>query len=241
MPFHRRFRPRFRRRPFRRHRGGNPYGAPVRRPRWNRAKRVAQNLTREVRWFKQTESIVVENNPQGWVRDRVGNTYDQINNLIQFQKFGRIWEQYKVLKIIVKYYPVNNGGESLSVGQGINTFVPRFFKGTCVTWCDQTPPVDSPITNIVSAMGKPSARLNSGNRFIKRWIDRPRSGFPTWGTLETNGVILEPSQDSWTGAIILFGSGFTPPNVQVQPPMDRPTYYYRECIYKIMFRSRQED
>ena len=239
MAFRRRrfnFRRRFRRR------YGNPYGAPVRRPRWNRRKRVAQNLTREVRWFKSAQSIQTVNNPSGQIRDVTRTNNLTVDDLIQFQKFGTIWEQYKVLKLMVKFYPVNNGGESLQSGAAIGTFAPRFFKGTVVTWCDPTPPADPGPSDILVTMGKPSARIASGNRFIKRWIDRPRSGFPEWGTLGGNGVINPASPDSWVGSIYLFGENFTGANpaVTAPPNMDQPTYYYKEVLMKIMFRSRQE-
>lgn len=228
------------RRKFRRpaRRGYGSYGPPMRRPRWTRRRRVAQNLTREVRWFKRVASVNTVT-PQGWLRYTVNpsSAPTTLQEAIQFTKFGSIWEEYKLLKMIVKFYPAHLGSESLvtPIGPaGPGQWEPRFYRGNVVSWVD--PQGDSQaITNIVLVMGKPSARLHQPRHFIKRWLDRPRSGYPTWGTIAQDGIIQNP--DPWNGMIRLFGEGFSPPQ-QSEP--DLQVYYYAEVLYKVMFRSRQD-
>lgn len=237
MPYFRRrrfggFRRKFKRRGF-----GN-YGPPMRRPKWTRRRRVAQNLTREVRWFKGVGALNTET-PQGWLRFTMAPNqggFTNIEQAIQFTKFGSIWEEYKVLKMIARFTPSHVGSESIvdDGAQPATNWAPRFYRGNVVTWCD--PQGDSAgITNIISVMGKPSARIHQPRHFIKRWLDRPRSGYPTWGTLNQNGTINAP--DPWNGSIRLFGEGFTPPQV-ANPNLQ--VYYYVEILYKVMFRSRHD-
>lgn len=235
MPFgHRRF-GRFRRRPhFRRHRGTR-VGPALHRTRWTRGKRVAQNLTREVRWFKTVNTISTTTS-NGWLKFNVqADSADcSLQETLQFTKYGTIWDEYKILKVVAKFYPAHVGSESVVSEAASQTLAPRFFRGNVVTWID--PQGDSQlVTNIISVMGKPSAKLSNPRRFLKRWMDRPRSGYPTWGHLDPQGIIQ--TKDPWNGQIRLFGEGFTPqplaePNLQV--------YYFAEVLYKILFRSRQE-
>ncbi len=236
MPYFRRRRFNFTRR---RRRGGfGNFGPSMRRPRWTRRKRVAQNLTREVRWFKSVGSLNTET-PAGWIRFTMSPNaggFTNIEQAIQFTKFGSIWEEYKVLKMIARFTPAHVGTESIVDDGAVpgTNWAPRYYRGNLVTWVD--PQGDSSgITNIISVMGKPSARLHQPRHFIKRWLDRPRSGFPTWGTLNPNGTVNNP--DGWNGMIRAFGESFTPPQV-TNPNLQ--VFYYVEILYKVMFRSRHD-
>ena len=135
---------------------------------------------------------------------------------------------------MVKFYPAHVGSESIVDDDQAGTWAPRFYRGNLVTWCD--PQADSTgVTNILDVMGKPSAKIHNPRHFVKRWIDRPRSGFPTWGKTDPAGQIAV--QDSWQGMIRLFGQGFTP-TTQSHPQFT--TFYYAEVLYKILFRSRHD-
>lgn len=241
MPFRRRFggfRRRFRRKGF-----GQSYGPPMRRPRWTRRRRVAQNLTRDCRWFKSVDTIVSQT-PQGWLRYQLKPIQASVLASQPFEKIATIWEEYKVLKIITKFYPANIGGESLTSQDGAqpnpNSLIPTFARGNVVTWVDPQGD-DGPVTNIISVMAKASARIIQPRRFHKRYLNRPRSGYPTWGRL-TTAAVGQPGSiqtlDTWQPAIRLFGENFQPPNTP--PGSGSPIFYYVEVLYKILFRSRQE-
>lgn len=224
-----RFRRRFKRRGF-----GN-VGPPMRRPRWNRRRRVNQNLTREVRWFKTINEIDTST-PNGYLRFNAqqDGADAALQETIQFTKYGTIWDEYKILKVIMKLYPAHVGSESVVSEAGSATFAPRFYRGNMVSWID--PQGDSSgVTNIITVMGKPSAKLHNPRRFVKRWMDRPRSGYPTWGTLSPTGQIV--NMDPWNGQIRVFGEGFTPPG---QSEDSLHVYFYAEVLYKVLFRSRQD-
>lgn len=224
-PFRRRFRPRFRRR-FRR----NQVGPSLHRTRWTFRKRVGQNLTREVRWFKDVGPV--SSQLGGFVNDSI--TGAAVAGSQQFDLFGRIWEEYKVLKIIVKWFPANVGGESLQApsGTGVPVGAPLLQRGDCVTWIDPNTPTPPPPSSINDVMGKSSAMIVQPRRLQKRWMSRPR-GYPTWGSIGPNGIIA--NLDPWDGSINMYGDNFTP---SIAP--GQQVFFWRIAYYKVLFRSRQD-
>lgn len=197
-------------------RRGTRTGAPLTRTRWTRKKRVEQNLTRDVRWFKRQTGIA--SNTNGNFR----SVYDpgQIDLVDDFQNWARNWEEFKVLAMYVKFIPAFVGSENTT----------NYRRGNAITFFDQGEE-DQPIT-FTSIMVKPSAQLMNPRRRHTRWCNRPR-GNPRWGTLNNTGIISE--DDQWQDTRLqIFGTNFSPsglPGAQV--------WFFVEIGYKVVFRGRQ--
>lgn len=231
MPFARRKRKGIKRRPrVRRVREGPQMGAPLVRVHWNRQKRVAQNLTRDCRWFKHVDTIATIT-PQGWLRYRMSPDHaPDINQYVQFTKYGSLFEEYKIIKMSITFIPAHVGSESLTTDSS-GTLQPTFVRGNVVTWVD--PQGDStPVSAIQSVMGRPSARIHNPRRAVRLHLDRPPSGYPLWGKLDTAGLVS--TKDTWQGDLNIFGTGFTTPSA-----VATPVFYYVVSAYKVLFRSRQ--
>lgn len=223
----RRFHRRGRRPAYRRTTVGAPLG---RAPRWGRMQRRNQNLTRNVFWFKTTGGILVEDAPSSLIHFRAGSQGVATNN--GFQNFARSYEQYKVLKIIVKFFPASVGSESVNPN--------NFHRGNIVTWVDQPPESIANPSNIQQVMGLPSAKIHQPRSFMKRYINRPRGARENrWALIDRQ---LTPPHDpiiqldSWGTQIKLFGDNFgSGPLPSGLPP---PPYYFYEVLYKVVFRAR---
>lgn len=207
-------------------------GAPLRGVRWNRSKRVQQNLTRDVRWFKEVRTI------QSNVNGNFRQVYSPPNivNCDDWNKWAQIWEEYKVLQVTVKFLPAAVGSESLQEGISpppVPSNEATFKRGNVVTWIDQGE-LDVPGgPNVIQQLiVKPSARLIQPRRYHKRYINRPY-GNPEWGRLDDTGAITLP--DSWEDSRIqIFGENFSP-----LTGAGNQQYYYVMISYKVVFRGRQ--
>lgn len=231
MPYKRSFRFRRRqRRPYRPR--GRQVGPYLRRPRWNFRKRVAQNLTREVRSFKQVGTL------QASVAGVIGASFDysDLPTAKSFAAYATIWEEYKILSIDMRLFPSHVGSESLidnnPPGGGPNDWTQIFVRGNIVSWIDPNSPSPTPPNSINDVFGKPSARLFNPRYHHRRWITRPR-GYPAWGQIDNNGIIQ--TADPWPGTINLYGRGFSPPQLP-----GNQVFFYWLLTYKVLFRSRQD-
>lgn len=197
-------------------------------PRIQAPKKRAQNMTTEVRWLKRVDTLT--SNPQGNIRV----SYDQADLplLRQFDLYAAIWEEYKVLKVIVTLHPANVGGESFQTTPAGTPPAILYRRGNICSWIDPNTPTQGVINSIPDVMGRPSARLFQPRRFHKRWMNRPK-GYPAWGTIDENATIAEP--DKWVGSINIFGQQFTPP----QAPGSQ-VYFYVTTMMKVLFRSRKD-
>lgn len=204
------------------------WGAPITKTRWTRGNRVAQNLTRNVRWFKDTISIQSDN--IGEIDFSLSTTTPQ--NAGDFTNFGIFYEEYKIEKVILKLFPAKVGSESAQRmgGPGIPG-QPLFLRGDTVSWIDQKNNDPNPIT-IFDVINKSSARLFQPRNYHKRYICRPNN-YPGWGLLNTDGSIQ--TLDPWAASIKIFGVGFSPNNL----PGDQ-TFFYCQCFYKVLYRNRRE-
>lgn len=219
----------FRRRPrTNRNYNNTRVGAPLgHAPRWRRRQRVAQNLTRNVFWFKETGPIEVL--PSGVIFQRYAPS--AVISVPAFTRYAYSYEQYKVLKMVVKWYPASVGSES------VNPDV--FHRGNVVTYIDQPPIEIAAPSSINQVMSRPSARLCQPRRFMKRYIDRPRGGrYQDWGRIEhivPGGAPAVPP-DTWDTQIKIYGDNFgAGPLPGGGPP---PPYYFVEIWWKVLFRSR---
>jgi len=213
-------------------RRGVKTGAPLVRNHFTRSKRIQQNLTRDVRWFKEVRTIT--SNFAGNFRQ----VYSPANiiNCDDWIKWASIWEEYKVLLVSVKFLPAAVGSESLQESTpppAIPGPEATFRRGNVVTWVDQGE-LDTPVgPNLIQKLiVKPSARLIPPRRFHKRYVQRPY-GNPEWGRLDDDGQVTLP--DSWEDSRIqIFGENFTP-----LQGAGNQQYYYVMISYKVVFRGRQ--
>ena len=199
------------------------WGAPLRGMRWKRGNRVAQNMSRDVRWFKDVNSIASD----GTGECRFDKATRDVINAGDFTNYAINYEEFKILQVTVKFYPAKVGSESAQLPPG----QPLFLRGDTVSWIDQRTPDPNPVA-IFDVINKSSARLFQPRHFHKRWINRPRN-YPTWGLLNVDGTVNTP--DSWPAAIRLFGIGFSPGNL----PGDQ-TFFYAQTYFKVIFRNRRE-
>lgn len=213
-----------------------PYGPSLgKKPKMTRSLRVHQNLTRDVRWFK-TATTIGGNNVGDF---NVEYTPVNVWQCLDFNNWGRCWEEFKVLKVIVNFLPASVGSESLITTDPVVppppvTITPSYKRGNVIVYYDQGEQ-DSPSSSFLQLITKPSAKLVNPRRMTKRWMDRP-SGSPAWGTFDpADGSIQTP--DSWSDSrIIIQGQGFTP----TVPPAPRIVWYFVTVAYKVIFRGRQK-
>lgn len=203
-------------------------GATLNKTLWTRKKRVNQNLTRNVFWFKETGPLQVQTTGanQGEIFQRYAPS--QVATVQAFVRFAYSYEQYKVLKMVVKWIPASVGSEAVN---------PEIFhRGNICTWIDQPPIEVNPPNGINDVMSRPSCKLHQPRRTMIRWMNRPRGGrFLDWGRIEhTQGGAPGIPQDSWDSQIKIYGDNFGFGNAQI----DVTPYYYVEIWYKVIFRSR---
>lgn len=214
----------FRSRAVKRHR--RKYGAPLNAVKWTRGKRVAQNVTRDVKWFK--ESRPIESDNSGEIRFALQTTTPQ--NAGDFTNFGIFYEEYKILQVMVKFYPAKVGSESVQ-NQAVGVGQPLYLRGDTCSWIDQRDDDPAPAT-IFDVINKSSTRIFQPRRFHKRWMSRPK-GYPRWGTLNQDGTINQV--DPWVASIRMFGVGFTPSGAP-----GNQQFFYCQCYYKVLYRNRRE-
>lgn len=224
------------RRKFRPRRRGRRVGAPLgRAPKWKRGQRVAQNLTRNVFWFKVVDSINSSSTVPGtlWYEARPQNVFesDSWNNL------AGLFKQFKVLTMMTKVYPANVGAETIGIAAGVPPLQARFYRGDCMSFVDQEGNASAPPVSIGAKMGNPSARLFNPRSYHKRWLNRPR-GYQLWDNLGLPAVPggtppIQPSAEYWNPSIQLFGQNFSEPVVGLP-------HFYCLRLYKVMFRSRRQ-
>lgn len=221
----RRFRPRFRRRMRR------GVGAPLgRAPRWNYSQRKQQNLTRMVVHLKQVQ--LVSSDLNGVINWGINSLSAPVTG--DFQTYGSLYNEYKVLKVSAKIIPANVGGESAVIGPNPGgQFIPNFIRGDAVTWVSTDEVFPYPTPNAINdVLNRSSARLIQPRRIHYRWINRAR-GFPNWGKLNSAGA--PTFDDTWQASLRMYGNGFTPVNIP-----GSQVFFYIQVTFKCLFRSRQE-
>lgn len=208
------------------------YGPTLTFNAWNYNKRKMQNLTRDVRYFKEVRTIIANTN--GNFRQLYRP--DNVENCTDWLKWAVIWEEYKVLNFTVQFFASAVGSESLQEANApasVPGRVATFKRGNVVTWVDQGE-LDTPAgPDIISKLIiKPSARLINARDYHKRYINRPY-GNPEWGRLSDDGQIS--IADDWQDSRIqIYGQDFTPSDAA-----GTQIYYYVMISYKVVFRGRQ--
>lgn len=193
---------------------------------FTKTRRIAQNLTRNFQWFKRVQTVASDTAGNIGISELATN----VDSVPDFTTYGTLYSQFKVMKMIVKLFPANVGGESMQVTAAGG--LPQFQRGNAVTYCGK---VVQPGISIPDLIGKPSARLFNTRRYHKRWVNRPKSGYDTWGELSTTGGVSVADEWDDESGIHMQGENFTP----VQAP-GQQNYFYVMTLWKVVFRARQE-
>lgn len=215
------------RRASRRGRRGGRVGAYLTRPRMTYGKRIQQNLTRQVVWFKRVQTI--SSDTAGKLGFLVQS--DNVDTVDDFVTYATLYSQFKVLKIVVKFFPANVGGEGQQILSGGGIGLPQFQRGDCCTYTGTEFPGISSITDVIN---RSSSRLVAPRRYHKRWVDRPK-GYYEWGELDSLGGVTEPDKWKEESGIHMYGENFTP----VQAP-GQQNFFYVMTLWKVIFRSKQD-
>jgi len=200
---------------------------PRRRRIARRPKQLAQNLSKNVFWFKTTGAISVDSSTgflnKSWAPH-------QVTLVSGFLNYTRSYEAYKVLTMIVKIFPASVGSESVHPS--------LFQRGNVCTWVDQPPLLPGTPESINEVLGLPSAKLTQPRSNIKRWVNRTRGAKPNqWGLIDHDQQ-GDPAitTETWLTSIKLFGDNFGKGPIDTGVPA--PPYYFYEQYFKVLFRSR---
>jgi len=206
--------------------------------------RASQNQTYKTFWFAESGRIVATTGN--------GEIFRQFNVrslllISQFTSACYIFEQYRVMKIILTCFPIANDSTGV---------INRYHRGTCVSWVDAPPFVLPPQTprpvNIEGVINNASARVHNSRSRIKRYIYRPRDQYNNWAyigrDMTTNPPTPQPVTDEWQTRLMLFGEDFNQPYVEIPPvgpPETHPvpdnidnTYYYYTLKFLVQFKCR---
>lgn len=204
--------------------------------RWKRKQKKGnfnQNLSKDVFWFKKCGDIPA--NASGELYLRI--TPNDIFPIPSFVNMCRNYEQYKVLKVITKFYPAYIGSETSTQSPANN----GFRRGNVVTYIEQPPFDPQPTAGQISlVMGFPSAKLHQTRSTIKRWMSRPSGGrYLDWSRIQhfpPNQQNLvpypNPAPDPWDSEIRIFGDNFS------TTPANNKPYFFVEYLFQVIFRSK---
>lgn len=211
---------RTRRRHYRRRRVGTTR-FPRRRNRYN------QNLSTSSMWFKTCGDITANPaNDTCYLRTNPNAVFP----IPSFVNVCRGYEQYKVVRVVVKFYPAFVGSETTTAAPN------GYRRGNVVTYIDQPPLNGQPSPGtIATLMGWPSAKLHQTRATIKRWMNRPSGGrYLDWAFITHPTALGLPvvAPDTWDSEIVLFGDDFS-----TSPQSSKP-YFFVEAMFKVVFRSR---
>lgn len=235
MPFTRRRRFNFRRRPFFRrnnYRGGR-YGLATRprmMPRALRFKRMNQVDTR-VCYFKVNGVITANDQLNQYYEFRTSFLYAANPN--GWAQYTLLYDQFKILGMTYRLYPSNVGTEPTAAGAQGPASTIHFNRGNHCIWNDQRwdPTVVQP-TTIGQVINTASAKLINPRRPYTRSIWRPRGRYQ-WGATR---AFTTTNPDPWTGSINHLINGAT-----VQPQGQLKELYFYVLTFKVIFRGRQDD
>lgn len=197
-----------------------------RRSKFSKSARRSQGLSRNVFWFKHTGSIQANTGDAGRAFYAFGANDATIFN--GFRNFARCFEQYKVLKVSIKFFPANIGSEDAP------PLIPpqTFHRGNVCTWIDQPPLTNAQPAGINTVLSMPSAKLHPCRSVFKRWMKRPSGARTnTWTMInhDAQGSPI-PQIDAWLSQIRFLGDNFG--------MINNIPYYFVEEYVQVIFRSR---
>lgn len=193
----------------------------------NKIARIGQNLGKDIFWYKKASDLQAAS-PSGTMFLVI--TPGDVYPIPAFVNTCRAYEQYKVLKVIAKFYPAFVGSETST------SAVAGYRRGNVITWVDQPPLGLQPQSGEISKlMGFPSSRLHQSRATIKRWMTRPSGGrFADWAYIRHPTALGVPdvAPDDWNSQIRIFGDNFS-----VNPTTQKP-YFFVEYMFQVVFRSK---
>lgn len=196
-------------------------------------------VSTKVFWFKDNRQFVLNNAPYQFDPLDVGRIVT--TNPKGWAECIRLYDQYKILGMVLRMYPANvgsepTGGDQFSTAPG--TLPIAINRGNHVMYIDQRKDgggTGNP-TSISQIINRGSARMINGRRPWTTSIWRPK-GKPTWGSAK------DPlsSPDLWNGQICHFCEGGSQiPNTPAGQPQEFTVFYYT-LTWKVIFRGRQNN
>jgi len=147
-------------------------------------------------------------------------------NWVQFSAVQRIYDEYKVLAMRVKFFP-----SSYMLDNSTN-----FNRGNTITWVDQQydDGTQDP-TEVSHVINDSSAKMRKPYSSFTSYLRRAR-GFPAWGKLnpQQQPPQIDDQLDPWNGCINILVDEVTP---STSPSASR-TLYYWVWTMKVLFRGR---
>lgn len=142
-----------------------------------------------------------------------------------YDRVSRVYQEYKILAMVVKLFPANVGTESDAPGITANPFN----RGNSVTYVDNSiDPGTVSYNAIDQVMNLGSAKMLMSRHRHTRTIYRP-SGNNVWGSCDPNAPVRTRVSDPWRGGIYLVANDVTP---------GMPRVWFYTVTFKVIFRSR---
>lgn len=208
-------------------RSRRPYGAY--RPRIgysrlniNSKKTFAQNQSCVCLYFKDAGSIEASR-VTSYINRRFGVA--DLVNIDAFNQACYLYEQYKVLKIILTLIPTGNY-TSQQTGS--------CSRGSLATYAD-TPPLDPAAPNaMVDIINNSSCRMHlSEDKIIKRYVNRPSKQYPQWTLVPRAGGVPNPDIDNWVTTLNVYGDNFRCSNTNYSN-----IFYWYKLTFKVILKCR---
>lgn len=195
---------------------------------WKTKSNYKQNTGLKSFWFK--EATYLSSDTAGFLDNQPGISTNSVQLVSDFASIAQNFMQYQIVKMIIRWVPVNlnnNGAQEL---QGAQIGRPLFQRGTLVCWTDIDGLSPYPL-NVDEIINKPSTKIINPMRQYKRVLTRPR-GYPKWGELsDTGGVIIG---DEWKSKFSCFGENFSP-----QQATGQQRYFIQVAQFEVKFRGRR--
>lgn len=182
--------------------------------------------------FKNANVINCNTTPNQFVQWKTSDLYTL--NIPSFNNCLEMYDQYKILGFMVRFFPADVGTEALArAGLQPPGTAPTLQRGDQLLWLDQRidPGAQVPqfITEVINTS---SARMINPRRPYRISIWRPR-GKPNWGSTTDIATIADP----WNASInMLINNATSVPTTQPELPI-----WYYTIQWKVVFRGRKQD
>ncbi|AXH74561.1 MAG: hypothetical protein [Circoviridae sp.] len=148
-----------------------------------------------------------------------------------FNIIRTLYDQYKLLGMKVKVFPVNPEIDLNPTGVAGARPLRR---GNIATWVDQRQePAPSTVTQISQIIGNNSTRIRNPLKMFSMSLWRPR-GKQLWGSTKSLGLHPDP----WLGIINMLINDASPIGPAPAVPIQM---YFFTVQYKVIFRGRVDD
>lgn len=196
--------------------------------------RSSQNQTYKTFWFNESGDVTA-----GVGNGEINRRFN-VSSLLAIQQFISacyLYEQYRVIKIVLTLYPSGNNSEGV---------FNRYHRGNIVSFMDPPPYNNVAPVNIQQVINNSSCRMHYTRSRIKRYLYRPKEQYNSWAligrTYNTTPPTPQPITDAWGTRICIFGTDFNEP-VPSNPPVPVPeridnTYYFYKLSFLVQMKCR---